>query len=246
MDKEKNFLNKILIVFICTFAIINCQFNFYINNLTTAIDNQSKEIIRISERAEQQQIHLNKVDNETKDWGNEIKKIYEMNKSHANCVAMAVLMNEKGVLAESYERTVQEQEKLHSDDEKFANFYGRLYVPDAKIDVALYTGNAQYICDMQDSANIFSYGLVEEKTIADHSNQEFRKLFSVKVGMEGYIKLKNGEIINIVCTDIFDGYNNGMYITDKEGNDVMRFADYVMYTCKNGWQNIIVCAWEKF
>lgn len=175
-----------------------------------------------------------------------ISDLYEMNKSHANCVSMAVLMNSDSVLADAYDRTEEEQDKLYGNDKNFAKFYGRLYVPDAKIDVALYSGNSQTICDRQDSANIYSLGLIEEKTIADHNNQEFRKLFSVEVGMQGYIQLENGDIINIECTDVFNGHNTGPDLTDEDGNSVIGVSDYLMYTCRNGWQNIRICLWKKY
>jgi hypothetical protein len=94
--------------------------------MTKLINNQSEEILEVS--------------NKTIYWQDEINNLYEMNKSHANCVAMALLMNEDSVLAETYERSAQEQMKLYGNDKVFVDFYGRLYVPDAKIDVALYVG----------------------------------------------------------------------------------------------------------
>lgn len=199
----------------------------------------------LSLNLEIQSYEIEKLNDSTQNWQLEIDNLYEMNKSHANCVAMAVLMNEDSVLADAYNRTEEEQAKLYKDDKVFANFFGRLYITDAMIDVALYTGNAQGICDRQDSANIFALGLDEGKTIADHSNQEFRKLFDVKIGTQGYIELESGDIINIVCTNVFNGHNNGVYITDEEGNNVMDVADFMMYTCRNGWRNVRICLWDK-
>ena len=49
----------------------------------------------------------------TQAWQNEINNLYEMNTSHAKCVAMAVLMNESSVLAYDYGRTEEEQMKLY-------------------------------------------------------------------------------------------------------------------------------------
>lgn len=224
-------IKTILAILMCMIIFLFGQFNYQIANMTKLINSQSEEILEVS--------------NKTIYWQDEINNLYEMNKSHANCVAMALLMNEDSVLAETYERSAQEQMKLYGNDKVFVDFYGRLYVPDAKIDVALYVGFSQGICDRQDSANIFSFATDEGKTIADHSNQEFRKLFSVKVGTEGYIELKNGEIINIVCTDVFNGHNDGVCIVDEEGNNVMDIADYMMYTCRNGWQNVIICLWDR-
>lgn len=231
---------KIVIAFLCLtlsicfllpyYSIIKIE--RYTSDLTREIENQAREI--------------EKLNKETFLWQCEINNLYEMNTSHANCVAMAVLMNESSVLAYDYGRTEEEQMKLYGDDSRFAGLYGRLYVPDAMIDVALYKGYSQSICDRQDSANIFSLGLDVGKTIADHSNQEFRKLFSVEVGTQGYIELENGDIINIVCVNVFNGHNNGVYITDEEGNNVMDVADFMMYTCRNGWRNVRICLWERY
>lgn len=213
--------------------------------LYRSISNLEQRVDELSCKLESQSNEIEKLNKETENWKLEINSLYEMNKSHANCVAMAVLMNEDSVLADAYNRTEEEQTKLYSNDDIFVNFYGRLYVPNAMIDVALYKGNSQAICDRQDSANIFALGLDEGKTIADHSNQEFRKLFDVTIGTDGYIELKNGDIINIVCTNVFNGHNNGVYITDEEGNNVMDVADYMMYTCRNGWRNVRICLWDK-
>lgn len=232
---------KVIASFLCLVLMMTCY-----GTLCHSISRIELRLDELSVRTEDQAREIKRLDEETDDWGLEIKRLYELNKSHANCVAMAVLMNEDSILANAYERTEEEQIKLYGNDNIFVNFYGRLYVPDAMIDVALYKGYAQAICDRQDSANIFSFGLDEGKTIADHNNQEFSKLFSVKIGTQGYIELENGDIINIVCTNVFNGHNNGVYITDEEGNNVMDVADYMMYTCRNGWQNVRICLWEKF
>lgn len=233
-------VNKRIIIFLCLAFVIILTTLLYdsISEINTRIDD-------LSVKFEEQTYEIEELHANTNYWQSEINNLYEMNKAHANCVAMAVLMNEESVLAYEYDRTEEEQVKLYGNDKVFANFYGRLYIPDAKIDVALYKGYAQSICDRRDSANIFSFGLDEGKTIADHSTQEFRKLFSVQTGMQGYIELTNGDIINIVCTDIFNGHNTGATITDEDGNNVMDVSDFMMYTCRNGWQNVRICLWER-
>lgn len=232
---------KRIAIFLCLAFVI-----VYTSLLYASISNLNSRMDDLSRKLEKQVCEIEGLRNETNYWQSEINNLYEMNKAHANCVAMAVLMNEESILANEYERTEEVQSKLYGNDKIFANLYGRLYVPDAKIDVALYKGYAQSICDRQDSANIFSFGLDEGKTIADHSTQEFRKLFSVEVGTQGYIELPNGDIINIVCTDVFNGHNNGVIITDEDGNNVMDVSDYMMYTCRNGWRNVRICLWERF
>ena len=56
----------------------------------------------------------------------------------------------------------------------------------------------------------------------------------------------SGDGMKIICADIFDGHNNGVYITDEEGNNVMDVADYMMCTCRDGWTNVHICLWEKY
>ena len=131
----------------------------------------------------------------------------------------------------------------HQVDTKPANYYGRLCIPGAGIDVGLYYGADQAICDRQDSANIFSMSVFDGLYIADHNTQEFGKLSNVTVGMQGYLQLPDGTSFNIVCTDVLNGHNTGKYIVDENGNANLD-ADYLMYTCRNGAQNILICLWK--
>lgn len=169
----------------------------------------------------------------------ELVKIYIANND------IDLFSNQESLLAEMYERTKQAQEKLYADDNR-TNFYGRLYIPDAKIDVALYSSSEQYVTDRSDSANIFTWGGHSGYIIADHNIQEFHKLFSVHVGTEAFIKLNDGDIINLHCVDVLNGHNTGIELTDEDYVSVHGKADYIMYTCKNGWKNILVCLWEEF
>lgn len=123
-------------------------------------------------------------------------------------------------------------------------YVGRLYIPEAGISVALYNGWAQSITDRYDSANYFSLlPITDNIIIADHNNQAFSKLHKVKVNTTGYIEFKNGAVENIVCVEVFSGYNKKSDITDKNGNSVSKKEDYLTYTCQNGWQNILICLW---
>lgn len=149
------------------------------------------------------------------------------------------------VLTDFHGRSEEEQAALYSDDRNYPNFYGRLYVPDAEIDVALYYGNDQEITDRRDSANIYTWEDYYGETIADHNNQEFRKLFDVMVGTKGYLQLANGDIINIVCTDVFNGHNTVDLIVDEHGEAAQGRSDYLMYTCCNHAYNVRICLWNK-
>ena len=232
---------KIIALLLC-FILVMIPFNI----LHDSISKIESQIEELNYEIEVQSKEIQQLNYQTQHWQSEISNLYEMNRSHANCVAMAVLMNKDSVLAGQYGRTEEEQIALYGNDTSFVDFYGRLYVPDAKIDVALYLGYAQGICDRQDSANFFSFGLDEGKTIADHNNQEFSKLFSVEVGTLGYIELENGDIINIVCTDVFNGHHDGTYIVDENWVNIMNVADYMMYTCRDSWRNVRICLWERY
>jgi hypothetical protein len=123
-------------------------------------------------------------------------------------------------------------------------YYGRLHIPSADINVALYYGWQQYITDRADSANIFSWKDFDSCTIADHNNQEFSKLFDVQIGALGYIELKNGETIKIECVDVFNGHNTGQYIINEYGVNTVNKGDYIMYTCVDHWTNVRICIWN--
>jgi hypothetical protein len=110
--------------------------------------------------------------------------------------------------------------------------------------VALYYSYDQDITDRKDSANIFSFKDDKGHTIADHNNQEFSKLLTVKSGMTGYINHRDFGRINIQCYSVFDGYNNGHFIADKNGNNAMNMADYMMYTCKPKSDQVLICLWS--
>lgn len=124
-------------------------------------------------------------------------------------------------------------------------YHGRLYIQSAGINVALYNGNQQYITDRIDSANIYSYTDPFKYTIADHNNQSFSKLTNVKIGTKGYIVLKNGNVVNIKCVDVFNGHNRVYSIVDENGVSATDKADYMMYTCRNGWENVCIYLWER-
>ena len=125
-----------------------------------------------------------------------------------------------------------------------ANYYGRLVIPDAGISVGLYHGADPAITDREDSANLFSMRVFDGLYIADHNNQEFSKLYRVTVGMRGYIRTADDTVFNIVCTDIFNGHNNGKII-DEDGNTNFD-AHFLMYTCRDHWTNILICLWKHY
>lgn len=141
--------------------------------------------------------------------------------------------------------TTEPVKDLYLDDNDYPDFCGRLYIPSVGIDVALYYGNDQAAADRTDSASIFQYSVYDGEIIADHSNQDFSKLFGVSVGDTGYIRLSDGGTVNIRCVEVFNGHNTGTELTDNDYNNVMGQYDYLMYTCRNGWRNILICQWTR-
>lgn len=189
---------------------------------------------------------------------NTIEELYEFNKSNNILATIVIVLESQYEPTEENQQTEETQQKKEEqptenksdsgqdsqkNDNYSVNYYGRLCIPDALIDVALYYGADQEICDRQDSANIFSMSVFDGLYISDHNTQEFMKLFNVTVGMRGYIQLANGAKFNIVCTDVFAGNHTGKHIVDENGNTNLD-ADFLMYTCSNGWQNVLICLWK--
>lgn len=131
----------------------------------------------------------------------------------------------------------------HNESEAYPNYYGRLCIPEANIDVALYNGIQQSITDRQDSANIFAMSAFDGLYICDHRSQEFGKLVNVRTGTKGYLHTAAGYTLKIECVGVLQGYNTGRAITDVNGNTNLD-ADYIMYTCENGIHNIRICLWK--
>lgn len=124
-------------------------------------------------------------------------------------------------------------------DKNDAKLIGRLVIPSCSIDVGLYGSNSQIVCDAEDSACYYMNGEFSH-VIADHNNQSFKNLPLVKVGTKASLNLDSGTI-NIECVQVLDGHNTGNDLTDNSGKTVKDKADYIMYTCKDKWENIKIC-----
>jgi sortase (surface protein transpeptidase) len=126
------------------------------------------------------------------------------------------------------------------------DYYGRLYIPDLNVNVALYYGSSQYITDRDDSANIFMNSSDNFLIIADHNNQAFANLSKAQIGTMGYIDSaysSTGRRI-IKCVNVFNGHNTGVELTDNNGIKVSSDCDYLMYTCRDCSKNIVICLWN--
>lgn len=144
--------------------------------------------------------------------------------------------------------SVKEEQYDHSKgdiyDDLSDSYYGRLYIPDLGIDVALYYSYEQYVTDRIDSANIFCFRNYHGYVIADHNYQEFSKLLDIEVGTCGYIQNKYLGRIDIECTDVFNGYNAAGDIVDINGIIALGRDDYTMYTCHGSSNSILICLWK--
>lgn len=176
---------------------------------------------------------------------NDIDAIIEGVQAHENCTETEPQNVSEDVPEATEEQTTSYETEPYEDNNYDEDYYGRLYIPNVQIDVALYGGIEQEICDREDSANLFTFGDFDGEYIADHNHQEFRKLFSVEKGMRGYIQLNNGDIINLECIDVLNGYNTGSAIVDENMNSDLD-ADYLMCTCRDGWENICICLWKVY
>ncbi len=122
---------------------------------------------------------------------------------------------------------------------------GRLIIPSAGIDVALFIDGQgedvaqmrQEICDREDSASFFTDGL--GMLIADHNNQAFSSLGRVQTGDKAVV-LRGHSIVTLQCELIADGNNYGKGILDADGYYFTSYEDYICYTCKENWNNVLV------
>lgn len=245
--------NKIVIILIAALLVatvgLACsvlELNRNIDALSNDFATQADLIETLSKVSTEQADMIDELSEKSESMQSDVENIYDIATSHENCVALSMFVNADSILADMYDRTEEAQKIKYGDDVLECNFYGRLYVPDANIDVALYYTNSQFITDRADSANLYMWATYSGEIIADHSDQEFRKLFNVEVGTEGYIRTYAGDIINIRCIEVLNGHNTGLDLTDEDGKTVMGTADYLMYTCRSGWQNIRICRWNKY
>ena len=232
-------MTALLVLFILTSMIyvIGIQNNMQhqIDDIKSSLDSMRNELETHKEIDVDYYAELN-------DIYKKINDLYEMSDTKSAEISDAQYESTKN--DSSYKNTEMSLNNDETYEDLYDSYYGRLYIPDLNINVALYYGHQQYITDRADSANIFSFGTDYGYTIADHNNQEFSKLFGVQVGMKGYIENKYTGRIDIECVDVFDGYNEGRYIVDESGVSAMNREDYMMYTCRNSFNGVFICLWD--
>ena len=56
--------------------------------------------------------------------------------------------------------------------------------------------------------------------------------------------LRGHSIVTLQCSLVDDGYNYGKGILDGDGYYFTSYEDYVCYTCKEDWNNVLVVCFE--
>lgn len=124
--------------------------------------------------------------------------------------------------------------------------WGRLYIPDVGINVALYCvdyyddQDAQWICDAEDSA-VYMTGWGVTPFIGDHTNQGFSGIRSCVDDTKAFIR-HDGNTYVYDCTYVGGGTNDGYNIYDWNGEMIWSHGsnDLGMYTCNGNWQNVSI------
>lgn len=124
--------------------------------------------------------------------------------------------------------------------------YGRLYIPDVGINVALYqigyydNVDAQAVVDADDSA-VYMTGWGATPFIGDHTNQGFSGIRSCGSGTKAFIR-HGGNTYVYSCYYVGGGTNDGYDVYDWNGINVWDHGsdDIAMYTCNGNWQNVSI------
>ena len=129
--------------------------------------------------------------------------------------------------------------------------YGRVYIPGADIDVALFNvkdlSKLQSYVDAEDSAAMFKWN-DGNTVVADHSNQGFGGLRSYNA--EGYCYIVTSKGIEVYrCVEkIANGWNLGTTLAfeDKTAIGTKYNDNLVIYTCNNkSGTRVTITVWEK-
>lgn len=119
---------------------------------------------------------------------------------------------------------------------------GRLYV--SNINVALYEGLEQEICDTIDSACYKMHkGVI---IIADHSHQGFDAIKDCRPGDVCVVRYEDGTADVYECT-VYEpnGKNLKNDLADSNGTSIFDSgADMIMYTCNEDWENVTIAYWN--
>lgn len=114
---------------------------------------------------------------------------------------------------------------------------GRFSCPSVGLDVAVFNSSAQSVCDAADSAcHWYANGT---KIIADHVNQGFYKIKSMRPGTKCYFD-DGTNITEYTVQYLMQGHNTGYDITDLSYNSLFGKVGFMLYTCNECWQNVTI------
>lgn len=144
-------------------------------------------------------------------------------------------------------------EKVAEDESPMGN-YGRFYIPDRDINVAInhydYDSSSaetlQAVTDWQDSA-LFTYYLGGAPYIADHWNQGFIGIRETREGDVAFLKRTDGSIEVYECTLYDRGHNaDGTLYTGEWIPTQDIDCDLYCYTCnEGGWRDISIAFFDR-
>lgn len=127
---------------------------------------------------------------------------------------------------------------------------GRIDIDSVGIGVPLYfaqlgVDDVQRIVDTPECAAYFWYKGVMP-VVADHNDQGFANLRYVQKGDIAVSSFADGHRGEYVCNCVCYGTNSGTALLDSEGFDVAGTvtADLIMYTCYDGWRNVLITYWK--
>ena len=127
---------------------------------------------------------------------------------------------------------------------------GRIEIASAGIGVPLYfvrleIDDVMKIVDAPDSAAYFWFK-ESVPVIADRNDQDFANLKNVRKGDTAVASFADGHSGEYVCNCVCYGTSTGTDILDNEGFSIAGTvtADLIMYTCVDGWQNVLLTYWK--
>ena len=128
-----------------------------------------------------------------------------------------------------------------------AGTVGRLYIPALEINVGVSEAEmpyAQVVTDRKDSACWLEHDTSINPVIADHVNQDFKKLSEVQIGDECFV-VCGEELYKYICTGTSVGQNTEYDLIDDNGVSIDSYGrDHLaMYTCYKGWRIIFIADW---
>lgn len=114
---------------------------------------------------------------------------------------------------------------------------GRFSCPSVGLDVAVFNSSSQAVCDAADSACQWYSG--GTKIIADHVNQGFYKIKSMRPGTKCYFD-DGTNITEYTVQYLMQGHNTGYDLTDLNYNSMFGRVGFLLYTCNENWQNVTI------